>query len=94
MRGEQLSIVNCESSLEMGAGMKSRTLLAGLILAGAGVAGAQQPQPATPLPVGTDAPDFTLPSATKDGVGQPVSLHQYRGKVIVLAFFFRARTSG
>ena len=44
--------------------------------------------------VGVEAPDFTLPSASRDGVGKPVSLHDYRGKVIVLAFFFRARTSG
>ena len=74
--------------------MKTITVLAGLMLGSYGGLSAQQPQPPTPLPVGAEAPDFTLSSATKDGVGQPVSLHQYRGKVIVLAFFFRARTSG
>ena len=74
--------------------MKTGALLTGLILGGPAAAAAQQPQTPTPLAVGTEAPDFTLPSATRDGVGQPVSLHQYRGKVIVLAFFYRARTSG
>ena len=63
-------------------------------------ANAQQPQPAaaakTPPPtVGAMAPDFTLPGATRDGVLQkPASLSDYRGKTVVLAFFFRARTKG
>ena len=71
-------------------------LLAGLI----GVpAAAQQPAPPppapTPLAVGTEAPDFTLPAATMAGVSaKPVRLSDYRGKTVVLAFFFRARTSG
>jgi len=70
-----------------------------LIVAGAGIlmAGAfayWQSQQATPLAVGVDAPDFTLPSATRDGVGKAVSLHDYRGKPIVLAFFYKARTAG
>jgi cytochrome oxidase Cu insertion factor (SCO1/SenC/PrrC family) len=73
--------------------MKSRLLLLmGMVAAGA--ASAQQPQPATPLSVGVEAPDFTLPSGTKDGVGNPVSLRDFRGQVVVLAFFFRARTPG
>ena len=74
--------------------MKTRLLLAGLTVAGAGGVSAQQPQAATPLAVGVEAPDFTLPSATKAGVGKPVSLRDYRGQVVVLAFFFRARTPG
>jgi len=70
-----------------------------LIVAGAGVlmAGAflyWQSQQATPIPVGTEAPDFTLPSASRTGVGKPVSLHDFKGKPVVLAFFFRARTPG
>jgi cytochrome oxidase Cu insertion factor (SCO1/SenC/PrrC family) len=70
-----------------------------IIVASAGVlmAGAVlywQSQQATPLAVGTEAPDFTLPSAGRDGVGKPVSLHSYRGKPIVLAFFYRARSAG
>ena len=63
---------------------------------------AQQPAPppppapaAVPLAVGADAPDFTLPAATKAGVSaKPEKLSEYRGKTVVLAFFFRARTRG
>jgi peroxiredoxin Q/BCP len=48
-----------------------------------------------PLAVGDAAPDFTLPAATMAGVSaQPVRLSDYRGKTVVLAFFFRARTRG
>src|SRR5688500_10421014 len=62
-------------------------------------ASAPQPAPAaprTPVPaVGAMAPDFTLPGATRYGVLQkPASLSDYRGKTVVLAFFFRARTRG
>ena len=63
---------------------------------GAGVAGAQQAAPRTPPPaVGTVAPDFSIPGATRYGVlAKPVSLADYKGKTVVLAFFFRARTRG
>ena len=45
--------------------------------------------------VGTPAPDFSLRAATRYGVlDEPVSLSDYRGKTVVLAFFFRARGSG
>ncbi|MEX2466680.1 MAG: redoxin domain-containing protein [Gemmatimonadota bacterium] len=45
--------------------------------------------------VGTPAPDFELRAATRYGVlDEPVSLSDYRGKTVVLAFFFRARGSG
>jgi hypothetical protein len=48
-----------------------------------------------PLAVGAQAPDFAIPGATRWGVLQdPVRLSDYRGKTVVLAFFFRARTSG
>ena len=62
-------------------------------------AAAQHPAPPppapTPLAVGTEAPDFTLPAATMAGVSPtPVKLRDYRGKTVVLAFFFRARTKG
>ena len=46
------------------------------------------------LEVGQVAPDFTLVSAGRDGVGTPVSLSDYRGRTVVLAFFPKARTSG
>ncbi|HUH13153.1 MAG TPA: redoxin domain-containing protein [Longimicrobiales bacterium] len=48
-----------------------------------------------PLEVGAEAPDFALPGATRHGVlAEPVRLSDYQGKVVVLAFFFRARTKG
>lgn len=61
-------------------------------------AGAQEPAaaPKTPPPaVGAVAPDFTLPGATRYGLlAKPASLSDYKGKTVVLAFFFRARTRG
>jgi peroxiredoxin Q/BCP len=52
--------------------------------------------PAFPAPeVGSMAPDFTLPGATRYGLlRDPVHLADYRGKTVVLAFFYRARTKG
>ena len=63
---------------------------------------AQQPAPAPPPPpappplaVGTVAPDFTLPAATSAGVSaKPFHLKDHVGETVVLAFFFKARTSG
>ena len=65
---------------------------------------AQQPAPAptpppppaaTPLAVGVEAPDFTLPASTKEGVSsKPVHLKDLRGSTVVLAFFYQARTKG
>lgn len=50
---------------------------------------------AQPLEVGQVAPDFEVPGATRYGVlRDPVRLSDYRGKTVVLAFFFRARTRG
>jgi peroxiredoxin len=40
-------------------------------------------QPTNPLPAGTQAPDFTLPS----GPDRSVSLHDYRGQPVILAFY-------
>jgi cytochrome oxidase Cu insertion factor (SCO1/SenC/PrrC family) len=52
--------------------------------------------PSYPAPeVGTTAPDFSLPGATRYGLlRDPVHLADYRGKTVVLAFFYRARTKG
>jgi thioredoxin-dependent peroxiredoxin len=63
------------------------------------VIAAQQPRaPADttpPLQVGAVAPDFSLPGATRYGVlAKPVRLSDFKGKTVVLAFFFKARTSG
>ena len=45
--------------------------------------------------VGSMAPDFSLPAATKDGIlPQNVSLAGLRGRTVVIAFFPKARTPG
>ena len=63
-----------------------------LLLAGSAPATAQTPEP---LEVGDVAPDFTLPGAVRHGVlAEPVTLSEYQGQTVVLAFFFRARTKG
>ncbi len=54
---------------------------------------AQQSPPA--LEVGAVAPDFSIPGATRFGLlKNPVKLSDYKGKTVVLAFFFKARTRG
>jgi len=41
------------------------------------------------------APDFALHGATRYGLlRDPVRLSDFRGKTVVLAFFYRARTKG
>ncbi len=49
---------------------------------------------AAPLAVGTDAPDFTFTTVTKDGARNSFTLSEHRGETVVLAFFPKARTSG
>jgi cytochrome oxidase Cu insertion factor (SCO1/SenC/PrrC family) len=76
----------------------TRLSLAAILLATLSVgAGAQQAAAAaTPSPeIGTTAPDFTLTGATRYGVlRDPVRLSDFRGKTVVLAFFYKARTKG
>jgi hypothetical protein len=56
---------------------------------------AQQQAPPAPLQVGATAPDFALPGATRYGVlKDPVRLSGFKGKTVVLAFFYKARTKG
>jgi len=60
---------------------------------------AAAPPPAPPAPpaleVGAVAPDFAIPGATRYGtLKSPVRLSDYKGKTVVLAFFFKARTRG
>lgn len=76
--------------------MSEATLLAAsLLLVVATAAGAQQTPQAEPLEIGAVAPDFALPGATRYGVlAEPVRLSDFKGKTVVLAFFFRARTRG
>ena len=47
------------------------------------------------LEVGEMAPDFEVLGATRWGVlEEPVRLSDFRGKNVVLAFFYRVRTPG
>ena len=56
---------------------------------------AAQDEGSTLIAVGEMAPDFSLPGATRYGLlRDPVRLSDLRGEVVVLAFFFRARTRG
>jgi len=81
--------------------MRTTALLVGTAIAAAAIpaaAHAQQPAQAPtapPLEVGAVAPDFALPGATRFGVlQQPVRLSDYKGELVVIAFFFKARTKG
>jgi peroxiredoxin Q/BCP len=48
-----------------------------------------------PLQVGAVAPDFSLRGATRNGVlARPIRLSDFKGKTVVLAFFYKARTKG
>ncbi len=69
------------------------------------LAGRLQAQAATPAPapqppgampeVGQMAPDFLLPASTRFGqLARPAGLSDFRGKTVVLAFFYQARTKG
>jgi peroxiredoxin Q/BCP len=80
--------------------MRSTWLASALALAAAPATALAQAQPAQqpsppPLEVGAVAPDFSLPGATRYGVlKNPVRLSDFKGKTVVLAFFFKARTKG
>ncbi len=71
---------------------RTTLVLAGTLLAWAGLGHAQQPAPATThLKVGDPAPDFTL----NDQNNQPVKLSDFKGKKnVVLAFYVLAFTGG
>jgi hypothetical protein len=74
-----------------------RPLILALALAAApAVLAAQRTASAVPpLEVGAVAPDFTMQGATRYGVlAKPIHLSDFKGKTVVLAFFFKARTSG
>lgn len=76
--------------------MRKSVVLAALLttLTAGGAAAQQGPEPPGPK-VGEMAPEFTLPGATRYGLLEgPVRLSDYRGSVVVIAFFARARTSG
>jgi hypothetical protein len=72
-----------------------RTLSLTLVLALTPAVLPAQQSPARPLEVGAVAPDFGLRGATRYGVlAKPVRLSDFKGKTVVLAFFYQARTKG
>jgi peroxiredoxin Q/BCP len=76
---------------------RSTTLVLAALLLAAGTARSQQPaDSAPPAPeVGTMAPDFALPAATRYGLlRDSIRLSDLRGKTVVIAFFYKARTKG
>jgi peroxiredoxin Q/BCP len=72
------------------------TLLFAAIMQQPTAAPAPPPPPGPPpLEIGAVAPDFSIPGATRWGtLRNPVRLSDYKGKTVVLAFFFKARTRG
>lgn len=66
--------------------------------AGAAPAGAQQPPAPAVVPgpaVGDPAPDFALVGVTRYGtLRDSLRLSDLRGRTVVLAFFYKARTKG
>jgi len=79
--------------------MRRRWFMAPALMAAAAFAApttvqAQEEAP-KPLEIGAVAPDFELPGGTRYGVlAEPVRLSDFKGKTVVLAFFFRARSRG
>lgn len=63
--------------------------------AAASSAAAPAPTPAPAAPeVGAAAPDFSMPAVGAGGQAAPVSLAALRGKVVVLAFYPKDKTTG
>ena len=83
-------------SVSKSAGMSVFLLAALMFFPMATSAQAGDPAQTTePLAVGAVAPNFSLEGATRYGVlAQPVSLSDFKGKTVVIAFFPRARTRG
>ena len=75
--------------------IRAAVLLAGTLAAGAPARADAQDIESGLIAVGEIAPDFELTGATRYGVlRDPVRLSDYRGKTVVLAFFYRVRTPG
>ena len=76
---------------------RTRVALAAVLVLAASTAGAQQPAAAgnPPPEIGSMAPDFALPGATRYSLlRDSVHLSDFRGKTVVLGFFYKARTKG
>ena len=66
----------------------ARVAVAAVLALAASTAGAQQP-------AASGNPDFALPGATRYGLlRDSVRLSDFRGKTVVLGFFYKARTKG
>jgi hypothetical protein len=79
--------------------LKTWMLGATALIAAAGVLEGQQTPVVTVAPSGPGvndvAPDFALGGATRYGLlKNPVRLSDFRGRTVVLAFFYQARTKG
>ena len=75
--------------------MLTTLVLAAVLQQPAAPAPPPAPSSPPPLEVGAVAPDFSIPGATRYGtLKNPVRLSDYKGKTVVLAFFFKARTKG
>ena len=81
--------------------MLKKTGLAAIAVASIAVGGVARAQATTAsaVPAGPAvndlAPDFSLAGADRYGLLKtPVKLSDYRGRTVVLAFFFQARTKG
>ena len=77
--------------------MRSFCLAVCLTLMPPALAAQQSPPAGTtpPLEIGAVAPDFTMKGATRYGVlARPIHLSDFKGKTVVLAFFYKARTGG
>lgn len=79
--------------------LKTWMLGATALVAVSGVLEAQQTAVVAPIDSGPRvndvAPDFALGGATRYGLLKtPVRLSDYRGRTVVLAFFYQARTKG
>jgi cytochrome oxidase Cu insertion factor (SCO1/SenC/PrrC family) len=71
-------------------------IVATLSIPAATASSQNNPAPSAAGPaINAAAPDFTLTGATRYGVlKNPVRLSDFRGRTVVLAFFFQARTKG
>jgi len=84
-------------ALDEGSRMTRQTswLAAAATVATISIAGPLRAQDTSPLAVGDEAPDFALGGGTAEGVlPDTIRLSDFRGKTVVLAFFFKARTKG
>ncbi len=76
--------------------MSLRSMAALFVVAGLlGPAPAAAQESGEPLTSGLPAPDFESVASTRYGVlSDSIRLSDFRGKTVVLAFFFKARTPG